>query len=740
MSSSDRRPYETALVLDQEFLDFCQDNLDQKLQTITEIDSIQEDQERLECTISSPAGPGVISIANHKMVEGDPVIFESTGYIPTPLFSNTIYYARVIDHNSFNVSATPTSGLLTTTGGQTGVHTVSYGLGIIRISDRNIFVGPRFYEARTKLPLVVRTLGEWLRPAIEFSSIQIILNNVDGKYNSILPGGANYGGFINKLINIKLGIRNAASTYFNLFQGFVSDSGGFKRDISKIKFVARNKFEDINKNFPPNKLLLAEYPKIDKGTLHKTIPIIYGDYLNDVESEGNIPVIIVNKKDPELYYEKEIPVDVLNGAPSQFTIEDHRFDDGDVVKFSTAGTLPSPLNTTSLYYIKTPTDDTFNISTSSGGASITTSGGTGQHSVIAQNLANVKCVVADNHLVSIDVSDIWLLRSDSYYKIHLSDIPVVASQNNYFEILQNSGNTQIEGKNYTFEDSDKFAVKVVGESLGFLGLYISNPVEQARALILEYSDIVVGDFNANWDTFRDKSTPAQSAISAIKSRIYVDEEKNLLEYSLSLLEQVRLEYAISRNLDIKINAMHFEEWGYNPDFRVRNWDVEEGSTRVTIDDKNNFNRAGGFFDFNPFLEETTKSTGIYKNQDSIDQLAGKQISKQIEFPNLYIESQVTYQLTEILKLASGEYELIDLNLTSRATLLDLGDFVKMDVRIGSIVWEDVPMMIRSIGYDSKMRMPVKLWSMQMIPFANPGGWNPEYQGIVGGDTSTIIAE
>ena len=79
MSSSDRRPYETALVLDQEFLDFCQDNLDQKLQTITEIDSIQEDQERLECTISSPAGPGVISIANHKMVEGDPVIFESTG-------------------------------------------------------------------------------------------------------------------------------------------------------------------------------------------------------------------------------------------------------------------------------------------------------------------------------------------------------------------------------------------------------------------------------------------------------------------------------------------------------------------------------------------------------------------------------------------------------------------------------------------------------------------------------------
>ena len=79
-------------------------------------------------------------------------------------------------------------------------------------------------------------------------------------------------------------------------------------------------------------------------------------------------------------------------------------------------------------------------------------------------------------------------------------------------------------------------------------------------------------------------------------------------------------------------------------------------------------------------------------------------------------------------------------MTSRALLLDLGDFVKVNIQIGSTIFEDVPMMIRSIGYDPKMKIPCRLWSMQMIPFANPGGWNPNYNGITGGDLATITEQ
>jgi len=737
MSSSDRRPHETAIVIDQEFLDYSQDNLEQKLQTIAEIESIQADQEKYSCSISSPDSPALILCENHVFIEGDPIIFTTSGNLPLPLIAGTTYYARIINHNSFNVSATPIGGLIATTGTQTGIHEAAYGIGIIRVSDRNIFVGNRFFGARTLFPLVTRTLGEWLRPTIEFSSIQITLNNVDGIYNKILPGGENYGGFINKSINIKMGLRDVEATYFNIFQGFISSTGGFKRDIKQIKFIARDKFDSINVSFPPEKFTTAQYPKIDSSTINSTVPLIYGNYRESVNVEGNIPTITVNKRDPEIYFDKELPVAVLNGAPSQFTIENHNFDNNDKIRFSTDDTLPSPLNDSTDYYVRNPTIHTFNVSTSSGGGSLVTSGGIGQHNVIAQTLRNVQSVISINANTFFDTSEVWLQRQDAFYKISSSDIQNVSGDLNYFEVRQNTGNTVIDSENYKFEESDIFIVKIVGYDLG---LYNSNIVSQAQWLMQEFSNLEYADFDqTNWDFYRLKGSPAQSAIANIKSRIYINEEKNLLEFSLSLLEQVRLEYAISRDLKIKINAMHFEDWDYNPSFRIRNFDVEKDSTKVSIDDKTNFNRAGGFYDYNPSIGENEKATKVHKNQNSIDQI-DKEISKAIEFPNLYIESDVVYQLKEILKLASGYSELIDLNLTTRGILLDLGDFVKMDVKIGSTVWEDVPMMVRSIGNDPKMMLPIKLWSMQMIPFANPGGWDPGYEGITGGDLATIIEE
>ena len=133
-------------------------------------------------------------------------------------------------------------------------------------------------------------------------------------------------------------------------------------------------------------------------------------------------------------------------------------------------------------------------------------------------------------------------------------------------------------------------------------------------------------------------------------------------------------------------------------------------------------------------------TAVYRNQAAIDQISGKEISKLIEFPNLYIEAQAIQQLEEILKIASGYLEIVSCNLTLRALLLDVGDFVKMNVSIGATVWESTPMKIRQIGISPDMKLPVNLWSLQMIPFANPGGWDPGYSGIVGGDTAVITRE
>jgi hypothetical protein len=69
-------------------------------------------------------------------------------------------------------------------------------------------------------------------------------------------------------------------------------------------------------------------------------------------------------------------------------------------------------------------------------------------------------------------------------------------------------------------------------------------------------------------------------------------------------------------------------------------------------------------------------------------------------------------------------------------LLDIGDFVKINVDIQGTQFVNVPAMIREIGYDpAGIKIPVKLWSFQMLPFP---GHSPTFIGMTGGSTSGII--
>ena len=118
--------------------------------------------------------------------------------------------------------------------------------------------------------------------------------------------------------------------------------------------------------------------------------------------------------------------------------------------------------------------------------------------------------------------------------------------------------------------------------------------------------------------------------------------------------------------------------------------------------------------------------------------SGKEITKLLIYPNLYIESDVVTQATETLKLVSGYREIITLSLTNRAILKDLGEWVTLDVQIGSTQFVDVPCQIREISYSPNgLKLPMRLWAFTMLPFT---GWNPEYTGIVGGQNATIVGE
>ncbi len=80
---------------------------------------------RLEGVVISIASPGVITWPNHGLNVTDPVVFTTTGALPTGLVAGTTYYVAAAGYaaGSFTVSATPGGAAINTTGAQSGVHT-----------------------------------------------------------------------------------------------------------------------------------------------------------------------------------------------------------------------------------------------------------------------------------------------------------------------------------------------------------------------------------------------------------------------------------------------------------------------------------------------------------------------------------------------------------------------------------------------------------------------------------------
>jgi hypothetical protein len=54
-----------------------------------------------------------------------PIVFETTGALPTGLLVGTTYYTRYVSSTTFNLSATPSGSLINTTGTQSGDHAIS---------------------------------------------------------------------------------------------------------------------------------------------------------------------------------------------------------------------------------------------------------------------------------------------------------------------------------------------------------------------------------------------------------------------------------------------------------------------------------------------------------------------------------------------------------------------------------------------------------------------------------------
>lgn len=69
------------------------------------------------------ASPGVVTWTGHTFANGEPIVFSTTGALPTGLTAGTTYWIINQAANTFQVSATPGGAAINTSGSQSGTHT-----------------------------------------------------------------------------------------------------------------------------------------------------------------------------------------------------------------------------------------------------------------------------------------------------------------------------------------------------------------------------------------------------------------------------------------------------------------------------------------------------------------------------------------------------------------------------------------------------------------------------------------
>ena len=537
--------------------------------------------------------------------------------------------------------------------------------GWLHVSNGHTYVGTRFYQALAEFPTIRRTMGEWLNPALEFSTLELSIGNVDGRFNKYLPGGSHYDGWVGRSVTVRLGLRDVEATYFPIFQGEVTDAGGFRRDQKKITIVARDKFDKFSKEYPATAITREVFPDVEDNLIGTIIPVVYGDWTVALNPGGaSIPGIPVN----------------------------------------------------------------------------------GRHDDVLEGTMNLQVLVSENANTYFDDAHCYVQRSDKFYHLDQANI-VVGSGNRSFEIVQGgtatatvkdeeTGMPVVETIVYTYEQGDKFWCRVRGKNLGS---YSDNAVAIAKDILKTHGGATEDDFHSNWATVRDKAAPAESAIKNIKARVWRQEPVAAMAEASALLEEVRVEVFPDVNLQLKLSPFHFDAFPApaSISYTVRNWDLKRDTFSPKLDERNVWNRAKADYNFDPVLNATSQTTPTFRNDQAILQMK-REISKKPVFPLLYRAEDVVLQLHEMLKVASSGSEFVDVVLTPRSVKKDLAEFIKINVRFGSTVMENVPAMIREIGYDpAGLAMPMKLWSFQLLPYP---GYTPGYPGTYGGFSASITQE
>lgn len=180
---------------------------------------------------------------------------------------------------------------------------------VFRVSDRSFYIMDEsgfsnYYDARCdRAPQISSTVGEWLAPKFQISDLSMSINNRDGFYNDYLPLGDLYQQWTNATVEIWIGFGEKKSNYMLIFEGKVAVSQGLQTTRDTIELKVNDKLESDQIPLPPRSFSSDNFPDINDINAGKPVPLVYGDWSENVPEYGAVPAYCTNalEEDAETY-------------------------------------------------------------------------------------------------------------------------------------------------------------------------------------------------------------------------------------------------------------------------------------------------------------------------------------------------------------------------------------------------------------------------------------------------------
>lgn len=575
----------------------------------------------------------------------------------------------------------------------------------LHVSDRNKYVGSTFYRSLAVLPKLKRTIGQWLNPNVEFDAITLPVNNSDGRFNKYLPGGSSFSNITGRPITAMIGIAEDVSTYKNIWKGKTNEEVNIERTQNTIEFKARDSYSFFENEILKDIAAEDVFSNITDNYANKLIPLVYGDWeTTNIGTESipvDIPVIILNGNAGSGDWLCTISIEPLT------SIGDVYYQRGDTVT-----QIPN------IDITKIASEGDFTIARSAytyEAGDLLWCSCTGKELGTAGADTSNPLAIAKDILAGM-ITDQATADADSSGASHLNTVdPIFTDDMVGKKVFNRTDSTQ--GSIVTFVSSTRVILDVDTSTWDDDTIEVNSGID-------------IDDFASTWDT-------EIATVRGNKHARIIIEDNRTKRFTLasSILEQFRYEIYVNSDFEVDLFPLQLDRLAAGSR-KIKQHHIKRNSFKPRRQDKIYFNAARAEYNFSPANEAKNKGfTPVFKQADAVAAY-GKVDGRQISFPNLYIASEVEDELYEYLRLSSvSGSELLQLTLTWRHILIDIGEIVVLNYNESGNNYEDVPCIVRDIEIDPEgFEVTVKLWSLQMTKTST---YDPGHPGMTGGYNATI---